>query len=636
MAQRLKRLLRLLELPQPLNVWQWAEENRRLGKDVSAKPGGYRVASTPYQKDPQEDFMDPDVQVTVLLWASRQGKTEMLNNLEGFIIDHNPMNLLVCYPTLESAKKWSKQFFTPMVASTPALQRKISRLKRDSNNTILQKTYPGGTISAIGANSPSAFRQIQAPVVLCDEIDAMEDSPEGDPITLAFKRADNYHDSVQVLSSTPTVKGYSRIENWYEKSDKRQWFCPCPRCGLRQVLKWAQVRFDKEKPEEAVYVCEGCKAEMTDDERFAMVMAGEWRATAAFSGIRGYWLNGLNSVFPAKKGYKTKLHQFVSEFLDAKKQGKAALQTWTNTFLAETWEEESEFIAANPIYNRRENYGPKLPRAVLVLTAGVDIQDDRIEAECVGWGHNEESWGIEHKVFLGSPTLPGVWNELATWLEQGWKHESGVDLRIASAAIDSGAHTKYVYDFCRARTIKRIFAVKGSNGFGLPLVSRPRKSGVRRVLLFFIGTDTAKELIYSRLKLESSGPGFMHFPKEYDLEYFEQLTGERVFTRYVKGQRVKVWEKTRPRNEALDIRVYATAAFALRPQVPLAKLEVALTSRETEENAKESPNPALEQKLEEETEIMKSNAVANERKPIRRMNPITNRRRGGWVSAWRR
>ena len=438
---------------------------------------------------------------------------------------------------------------------------------------MLAKSYPGGSITMIGSQSPSAFRQIQAPIVFCDEIDAMENNEEGDPVTLAFKRADNYRTSIQILTSTPTVKGSSRIESWFEKSDRQQWFCPCPRCQHSQTLKWAHVKWtwqdengaDVSKPEAAVYVCESCRAELSDDERLAMIHAGEWKATAPFTGVRGRFLNGIASPFPAKKGFKTKLHQFVSEFLDAKHGGEAELQSWINTFLCETFEVKAERIDHAPLFNRCEPYGPALPMPVLFLTAACDVQADRIEVEVVGHGIGEETWGIEvHKVF-GNPQRPELWAELDAYLLKDFTHSNGSKLRIAQTLIDSGGQAggqsfaMPVYRFVRPRQIRRVFASAA------PLVSESHGAKMHGVRLILVGTDLAKRTLFSRMQLDTPGPRYMHFPQGhgYTEEYFRQLTAEELRKEFRNGFPRYHWHKIRERNEAIDLRAYNLANVEL-------------------------------------------------------------------------
>lgn len=577
-----------LRVPEQIPVWKWAEERRYLPPSVTARGGPYRIEQTPFMQEPQEAFFDDRVQVTVLCMASRTGKTETEMNLTGYTIDHDPKHILWVYPTLDSAKKWRKEFFNPMAENSPCFKGKIRNPRsRDSDNTMFSIGFPGGRCAVIGANSPSAFRQIQSPIVICEEVDAMEDTVEGDPIALAFKRADNYPDCVKVVSSSPTVKGMSRVWDWLEKSDFRKWYCPCPRCQHEQVLMWANVRFSwpgadgKEvaDPERACYVCENCKVELNDDERRAMVRKGRWVATQEFTGIRGYWLNGLVTLFPASRGFKNRMHQFAKEFLDAKKGGIETLKTWTNTFLCETWEEAGESISAEVLYNRREDYlanpvdggRPVLPAGVLVLTAGVDVQANpaRIEYEIVGAGEGGETWGVQYGIIEKRSTWNAAFDELDRRLQIPWLSEHGFELTPAAVGVDSGHETDEVYAYVRRCQPRRVYAFKGSaEGYGEPIVSRPRKSGVRAVALHMIGTVTAKADLFSRMRIAEPGPGMMHFPIEaargYDAEYFRQLSSEVLVQKYIGGRKVvKFVKPAGRRNEALDIRCYAHAALVL-------------------------------------------------------------------------
>ncbi len=598
--------LQVLEPPEDLNVWQWAEAKRRLSSDVTARPGRYSTEEAPYQREPQESFLDEDVQTTVLNWASRTGKTEIINNLDGYIIDNDPASILVVYPIVESAKKWSKMFFTPMVLATPCLRGKIrANLSNKSGNTILQKRFPGGSISAIGANSPSGFRQVQARVVQCDEIDAMETSAEGDPIILAMKRADNYSNSIQVLSSTPTIKGASRIEAWYERSDQRKWWVPCWKCGKSQLLLWEWVKFP-DGPEFAYYECNQCHHAWNDKQRLEAIKAGEWRpGTKKFNGIRGYWLNGIYSPFKRKKGFKSKMHQFAAEFLEAKRQGQEAIRVWMNVFKAESYEYAAQTMQADPIYERREDY--KCPPEVCYMTIGADVQGDRIEVEKVGWAPGEESWGLDYRIFEGNPVQKEVWQNLEKWIDEPIQHPSGRELKFGHCFIDSSAFTDDVYRFTRPRQVRGILSIKGSSEPGKPIVERPKKSGKSRTRLILIGTNTAKQLLYARLALEEVGPGFMHYNTGYDLEYFKQLTAEKAHTRFKMGQRYLKFEcPPGVRNEALDIRVYATAAFAYaRPNLEKLAKEFATPY--------ERPDPKKDQ-----VEDIK-------KRPVRRSN---------WANSW--
>lgn len=560
-----------------------------MSKSVTAKPGRYHVSATPFQKEPQESFVDPEVQTTVLYWAKRLGKTEMINNLHGSTIEQNPRNILVAYPTLDGGKKWSKQFFTPMVRSTKSLNNLIKPARqKDANNTILSKEYPGGTISAIGANSPSAFRQVQAPVVTCDEIDAMEDGPEGDPVFLAFGRAENYPDSVQVCASTATkifnapakdgvhageINTGSRIHNWWLKSDQRKWFCPCPKCGYFQVLMWSQLKWTKPHlHEEAWYECENphCGSHWDDRLRVESVMSGVWRPTAFFRGIRGYWLNGIVSTFAPKKGYKTKMHQMAAEFYDAFTSGEAARIYWKNTFLCEPHEEAAERIAAAPLLQRCETYTPdSVSEAAVVVCAVVDVQGDRLEIEFVGMGADDETWGMGYHKIFGDTERNEAWTDLRNLLTKTFKRVDGAELKLTCAAIDLAHKPKKVRKFIRECGLPRVYGVYGTPGKQVVLVS-PKYNKKYRSFSYSVNTQGAKDLIFARLKSKTPGPGYMHFPvgHGYDADYFDMLTAEEAKVRYSHGFPERYYEKIRDRNEALDLRVYHLAAMdILRPVV---------------------------------------------------------------------
>lgn len=571
-----------------------------MGKNVTAKPGRYSVSTAPYQREPQESFTDPEVQTTVLYWGKRLGKTEMINNLHGWVIECTPRNILVVYPTLDSSKKWSKQFFMQMVRSTKALMDRIGKNKsRDSSNTILAKEYPGGTISAIGANSPSGFRQIQAPVVTCDEIDAMENGPEGDPVELAFGRAENYQDNIQVVSSTATkiippkdgdekAGTGSRIHDFWLTSDQRKWFVPCPHCGKAFVLddepdfanrklnllKWPVVEISKgiweHKIEEAYIECPKCKAHWDDSHRLAAIIAGEWKPTARFKGVRGYWLTGFNTVFPPKKGFKSKLHQMASEFLNACEKGEAVQIVWLNTFLCKPHTQATERIESSPLLARVEKYKPQeLPNEIVVLAASVDVQGDRLEYEVVGMGDGEETWGVEFEKIIGDPEKETVWKDLKSRLEKKFKRLDGTELPITCTAIDLGHKPKKVRGFIKSCGLPRAYGVYGASHAKRQInLVTPKLNKFYRSWSYSVNTTQAKDTIFARLKMKDPGPNYMHWHEGYDKDYFDGLTAEEKRVIYYHGFPETFYEKIRARNEPLDLRVYFLAAMdILKPNI---------------------------------------------------------------------
>lgn len=547
-----------LRPPEKLTVSEWADKERRLSPEASAEPGQWLTSRAEFQRGIMDAIADPAIKEIVVMKSAQVGWTEILCNVVGYIIDRDPSPTLMLQPTETMAETWSKDRFAPMLRDTPCLKDKIRDSKsRNSGNTILHKTFPGGHITLVGANAPSGLASRPIRWVLNDEVDRYPVSAgaEGDPISLAKKRTQTFFNAKILTGSTPTIKGASRIELSFEQSDKRYYFVPCPHCGESQRLLWANIKWPEGKPEEAYYVCPHCGVCLFEADKHWMVRHGEWIATAPFKGIAGFHISELYSPWSTWT-------QMAVDFCRAK-VNPHTLQTWINTSLGETWEESGEKMDADSLLARREHYSDILPAGVLLMTAGVDVQDDRLECEVVGWGEGDENWSIDYKVFVGSPALDEVWNELSDYLAQKWRHESGLMMRIASACVDSGGHhTTKVYKFTKKRQHRRIYSVKGSSTPGAPAVSRPTKNNEVGALLFMVGTDTIKEVVYSYLKVVDVGPAYCHFTHHHnDAAYFGQLTAEEVKTRYVKGEPVRYFEhKPGVRNEAIDVRVYATAA----------------------------------------------------------------------------
>ena len=615
----------------PVHIW--ANKFRMMPGDVTAVPGMYDVSITPWIQEIGESYDDRSISTTVLCLASRLGKTESILNLIGRTIHQDPRNILMAYPTLESAEKWSLQFLQPMFDHSPVFDDLIApQNSRDGTNRTLAKKFPGGTITGIGANSPSAFRQIQAPVICLDEIDAMNNTKEGDPITLAFKRADNYADSIQVLSSTPTVKGYSRIWSWLEASDWRQWFVPSPHTGNEHVLAWKNVIWPKNKSEKAVYVDPETGESWTEEQRRDAVMAGSWKPTQEFKGIRGYQANGLISLFSPKKGYKSKYHQFAAEFLDAKHKGFEELQVWTNTFLAEAWEDPTvESVSWEPLFENRDSYETEpLPDRVLMLTICADVQADRIEFEWVGWCNEYESYGLKYGVISGDTKRKEIWDKFKSEIRREWKHSAGGSLRVDKGFVDEGHNPQMVRKFCLSllRVGIEIYPCKGIGRAGpsdpeLVTFNPNRKQSGIKAPTYNVGSNRAKKTIYMNFDTEPGNSNAMQWTDQqgagYDERYFQMLTSERQKKKYHLGQEYKMFEKpsSATRNEALDIRAYGYAcAVSMNPSWDsLRKRITRLASREVE--------------IKETAEKVKKESAKVKKRAARKRTP------GGFVNAWK-
>ena len=584
--------------PPQMTVSEWADKFRYLSQESSSNPGKYSSDMTPYAVAWMDSANDPTASGTVLMVASQLGKTEVLNNIVGYFMDIEPAPMLMVQPTIDLAESWSKERLAPMIRDTPALREKVSDARsRDSGNTLLHKTFPGGNIAMAGANAPSGLASRPRRVVLLDEEDRFPPSAgtEGDPASLAIRRTETFWNPVIYETSTPTVKGTSRIEARFEESDQRRWHCPCPECGALQILKWSQVRHEHEDGQDAWYECEACTAHLTDDQRRIMVRSGKWIAEYPERTLRGYHLNGIASMFRHKRGFTSRLHQMVADHLSAKRKGKEVLRTWVNTFLAETWEEEGESLAWEPLLQRRENWGD-FPAGGLVITVGADIQGDRVEMEFVAWGTDEESWSLDYVVIMGDFNRPEVQAAVDEQLQRKFTHPTGIDLRVMCAFMDSGHKAKAVYQFVKKRERLKTYACKGRGGPAIPLISRPSRQGTVRAALFSVGSDTAKDIIYSRLQTADLGPGYMHFPSDRDETWFRQLTSEVKVTRYKDGIPYTKFENaSKARNEALDCRVYALGALQLLninwKKLAASFLPVDAPPTDTALPAKKSPRP---------------------------------------------
>lgn len=612
---------RVLTPPPDLTISTWADRYRKLSSEASAEPGQWNTDRAPYQREVMDTITDEKTHTIVLMWSAQVGKSEIILNTLGYYIDQDPCPILLLQPTLAMAEAFSKDRVSPMLRDTPCLAEKVAQVKaKGSDNTILHKKFPGGHLTLAGANSPASLASRPIRIVLDDEVDRFPISAgtEGDPVALAYKRTTTFWNRKQILTSTPTVKGASRIESAWDASDKRRYFIPCPACGELQYLKWAQLKFSPLAPEDAYYECEACQHPIREGQKLTLLQAGIWINTAPFNGIAGFHLNELYS--PWKRWAEV-----VSDFLEAKKLPET-LKVWVNTSLGETWEEKGEGIDAETLAERVEDYGPEVPMEAMVLTAGVDVQNDRLEVEVVAWGDMYESWSMDYRVFTGNPAKPELWKELHEYLTTEWQHASGLRLPIKRVCIDSGgSFTDEVYKFVRPRQKRGIFAIKGSSKPGMPLVGKPSTSNKGRVRLYPVGPDTGKELLYSRLGITEPGPGYCHFRADInDATYFEGLTAEKVVIRYSKGFAQRVWTKAeRDRNEPLDCRNYAQAALAiLKPDWK----QLAKNFRRRAEAAQKAPPPPPPPDPME--------ALVDQPPPKKQHRSIS-RKRGGFVNRWR-
>lgn len=591
-----RRVLReRLRPPPDLTVSGWADSYRILSREASAEPGRWATDRAPYQRGIMDAFSEPGIDTVVVMSAAQVGKTDILLNVIGYHVDQDPSPILVLQPTVEMGHAFSKDRLAPMMRDTPRLASRVAPVKsRDSGNTILHKKFLGGHITIAGANSAASLASRPIRLFLADEVDRFPPSAgsEGDPVALGTKRTATFWNRRIGLVSTPTTRGASRIEEAYLEGDQRRFHVPCPGCNTYQVLRWANVKWEGSDPATARYACEGCAELLDESAKLPMLLAGEWRAEHPGRPVASFHLSALYSPW-------TTWEDGVREFLAAKGNPER-LRVWVNTYLGETWEEDGERIDSDALLLRRETYAAEVPAGAAILTAAVDVQGDRLELLIKGWGRGEESWLIDWTQLWGDPGAPEVWAALeAALFARSWTHASGATLTVSAVGVDSGGHhTEAVYRWVRKHRVRRVFALKGVGGEGRPLVGRASRANKWGVKLLPIGVDTAKDAIYARLRIAEAGPGFMHFPDWADPEYFAQLTAEKVVTRFHSGRPRRTYAKTRPRNEALDLEVYALAALiAMGPGVVnnLGNLVDQLTA--TKPKQEEQPAAALSPRL---------------------------------------
>jgi phage terminase large subunit GpA-like protein len=514
------------------------------------------------------------IQRVVMMFAAQTGKTEAGSNWLGYVIDHAPGPMLCVQPTVEMAKRLSKQRLESMITDTPCLAAKIAPARaRDSGNTMFSKEFSGGIMLLTGANSATGLRSAPCRYLFADEVDAFPSDVdgEGDPVALAERRTTTFARRKILLTSTPTVKDFSRIEAEYLRSDQRRFYVPCPSCGGMQWLQWPRLKWDAKRPGDVRYQCEHCGERFEENHKAAMLAAGEWRATAPSDGrTAGFQLSGLYSPL----GWCS-WEQLVDDFLRAKSDAPA-LKAFVNTRLAETWEEDyAAAVSADGLMTKRLAYeSGTCPDGVVLLTCGVDVQDNRLAVSVWGWGEGETGWLIWHQELMGDPTQVEVWSQLDQVLVTEWATAAGNALKVSQVAVDSGGHcTHEVYRYVRDRVRQNVVAIKGSSRRNSPAVGKGSKVDVswqgrvlkRGVTLYQLGTDTIKTTLFGRLRHnEAGGVGTLHFGMAADEEYFRQLTSERQALRYHRGFPIREWvKKAGDRNEALDCVVYAYAAMLL-------------------------------------------------------------------------
>lgn len=582
----------VLRPPPKLSLSEWADEHFRLSAESAAEPGKWRTL--PYQRGILDAITDPVVQRVSVMKSARVGFTKCLNAAVAFFMAQDPCPILVVQPTVEDAEGYSKEEIAPMLRDVEALAGLVTETGvKTSAQTILHKSFPGGVLSMVGANSGRGFRRVSRRIVIFDEVDGYPPSAgtEGDPIKLGEKRAEYYWNRKIVAGSTPLIAGSSRIEELFESGDRRRFFVPCPHCGHMDYLRFSLrddevegghvMRWPKDKPDLAHFVCQQCGCSIEETDKREMLEHGEWRPEGEFAGHASFHIWAAYSLSP-----NATWAQLAAEFLEAKAGGPEKLKTFVNTTLGETWKERGEAPDWERLHERRETYPiGSVPEGPVVLTCGVDVQKDRLVWEVVGWAPNKESWSVDAGEFHGdtstdaassTPERPSPWPKLDALLARNFVSADGREFQIAMLGIDSGYNTQIVYAWARQYPMSRVIATKGVAGVRA-LVGVPTSVDVtvrgrrlrRGYKVWPIGVDVAKAELYGFLGMSRGTgeppAGYCHFP-EYGEGFFQQITAEHLVRIVNKKTRRVTFEwhvQANRENHYLDCRIIARACASV-------------------------------------------------------------------------
>lgn len=567
------------------SVSNWADNHRMLSSGISAEPGKWKTSRAPYQKDIMNAFTEPGIHRVVVKSSSQIGKSDMMNNVIGRFAHLDPCAIMMIQPTIDMAQDYSKTRIAPMIRDTKVLNNLFYDVKsRDANNTILSKVFPGGRLIMCGANSPAGLASRPIRILLADEVDRFPDSAgtEGDPVDLAAKRMTTFWNSCMGLFSTPTNEGSSRIDEEYLAGTQEEWQHKCPNCGEYHLLRHIDMTVDYKE----IKTPSGKKTVIVNDVKWRCPHCGfsfsekemkqtpqkyiSRNADALKNGIRSFFVNGFTSPWMTWS-------KIMREWLEAKGDPERE-KVIMNTVFGESYKQKGAFEDEQIFLRRRESYGAELPNGVLLLTAAIDTQDNRLEYEVVGWGKEEECWGIRKGIVLGAPNQARTWKEIDNILDKTYHFADGKGLKVVRTFIDSGGHyTSDVYNYCQKNFHKQRFAIKGRGGPGIPLIYKIAKANNAKAPLILLGVDDGKQQIMDRLSIDSPGPLYFHFPQDegikelsnrgYDDLYFKGIISEHKKVYKRNGVLREVWETTKNvRNEPLDLRNYNLACMkSLKP-----------------------------------------------------------------------
>lgn len=638
----LKAAANAMRPKESLTVSEWADANRILAVEGSAEPGPWKTSRTPYLREIMDQLSeDSPARIVAFMKSSQVGGTEVASNWLGYIMAHAKGPVAVVMPTEKSLGDWMSQKFDPMATATPAVAEVLrGRSNKSSDNNAQRKKFIGGILYTKTAGSTTELKSTSLRYAIADECDEYDWSTlQGDPLGLLEVRLTTFHDRKLFIPSSPTLKDASRIEELFEKGERRRYHVACPHCNELQHLKWANIRWAKNPAaprlvRHAWYVCEHCGSEIQEHQKTAMLAEqgrggrARWIAEAPGAPYPSYHINAIYSPI----GLGLTWAELACEWIDAQ-DDPAKLMRFMNTRLGETWADRSRDIKPNALEARAEPYELRtIPLGCLVLTAGVDTQDDRLEIQITGHGRHDRTFVVDYHVIPGNPADEALWEKLADYLGATYTNAHGKEMRVEATAIDSGGHyTHHVYQFCRTRRVRRCIPVKGANTPSRPILGKPSAQDVtwkgvtmkKGVNLYTVGTDTAKHLLYARLNGDAEkdpGERKVRFSQQLDASYYDQLVSEAF------NPRTNKWEKKKgKRNEALDTWVYSIAA-SHHPELYLHKWKSADWARR---------EAMLEPRVIEESEVVQADGQAEQPAvPLQKKSIQPRRLPGGFAKNW--
>ena len=551
--------LKAFKPPERYTVSEWAD-NFRVLTSVSAEPGRWRTNRTPYLKEPMDRFTDPLIEKIVLCFGAQLGKTETELNMIGYALDQTSSPTMMVYPTDTIAKFASDKRVQPMIKSVKSINDKF-----DENSKLLELDFNNGNYMVlVGANSPSSLSSRSIKYLFFDEIDKYPAfaGKEADPIKLATERTKTFVDKKIVMVSTPTVESGNIWQAFMSANERRQYYVPCPHCGVSQVLKFKQIKWPEEHNDNvdmirdtAYYECEHCGESIYDKHKMEMLRSGEWRAVnESQSKVRSVSYH-LSSIYSPWVTFGDVAYEFKNS-----KGTPATLMNFINSWLAEPWKSSKTKSTQNMEFTQSNYPCGVVPDKAVLLIASVDVQLDHFWWEVRAYAPGVKSYLIDYG-------QASTWEDLEEIIiNREYPSEYGEPRQVMKAGIDSGFRTDEVYQFC-SRFPEVCIPLKGSSNhttMTAPYTMTSLEKGVVGGLkLYVLNTDYWKDFIFARMIRPAGEDGTIHLYKECPQEYSDHLRSEeKQEIRNVKTGAVTVqWKPltSHPVNHLLDTCTYNAA-----------------------------------------------------------------------------